>query len=65
MDDLTQFKKNAGLVEAPDHDQARRIARVQTAEFNEAEKLIFMWVKSSEINVRQFSELCQASRDAV
>jgi len=66
MNELDQFKKNAGLDEAvTDFDQQARIDKVQSLEFDQAEKLIFNWVKASVINVREFSELNQANKDAV
>ncbi len=66
MSEIDQIKKNAGLYEAvTDFDQQARIDKIQSLEFDQAEKLIFNWVKASVINVREFSELNQANRDAV
>ena len=48
-----------------DYDQQERIEKVQDMEYDDAEKQIFEWVKTSVITLRQFRELNQANRDAV
>jgi len=66
MSELDQFKKNAGLAEAPgDYEEKARIEKVQSLNFYQAEKLIFEWVKTGVINVREFSGLCEANREAI
>ena len=42
MNDLDQFKKNAGLSEAGYSDQVARAEKVRAADFEEAERLIFL-----------------------
>jgi hypothetical protein len=41
--------------------QAERIDKLQTVVFSEGEKLIFEWVKTGQITVREFSELVRAN----
>jgi len=58
------YNESASVIEAgTDFNQAARIEKVQGLEFNQAEKLIFNWVKAGVINVRNFSELIKANRD--
>ena len=46
MSELDQFKKNAGLAEAPgDYEEKARIEKVQSLNFYQAEKLIFEWLR--------------------
>jgi len=42
--------------------QARKERLEKVATFKEGEKLIFEWVKTGEVTVAQFSELCDYNR---
>lgn len=48
-----------------DYDQVNRIEKIQNMSYGNAEKLIFEWVKTGVINLKQFSELNQVNKDAI
>ncbi len=50
---------------AIDFKQQDRINKVDRSSFEVAEKLIFQWVKTGKINVKQFSELNDANRNSI
>ena len=45
------------------HDEKARTEKIQSVNFYQAEKLIFEWVKTGVINVREFSNLCDVNWD--
>jgi len=45
-----------------DHDQNERILKLLKFNYNEANKIIFNWVKAGDINVKQFTQLCEINQ---
>ena len=42
--------------------QQERIKKIENMTFKDAEKMIYMWVKQGQINLKQFRELNNANR---
>jgi len=61
MNELDQFKKNAGLNESEfdTHDRRARAAKLTNLNQWQAEKLIFEWVKTNVIQSNEFSNLLE------
>lgn len=42
-------------------DRQKRIDKVQSASYNEAQRKIYTWVKQGVISFREFKELCEVN----
>lgn len=63
MNEPRELKKlMEGIDQIEETNQETRINKINKLAFVQADKLIFQWVTSGVINVREFSELCTVNR---